>query len=43
MAQDYCFKCGTWTDIDATSKLCGRCYDDWPCGPAPDKPAAPGK
>jgi hypothetical protein len=39
MAEDYCFKCGSWTRIDPSSKLCGRCYDDWPAKdkPAPDK------
>jgi hypothetical protein len=39
MVEDYCFQCGSWTRIDATSKLCRRCYDNWPCGntPTPDK------
>jgi hypothetical protein len=39
MVEDYCFKCGSWTRIDTTSKLCRRCDDSWPCGntPAPDE------
>jgi hypothetical protein len=30
MQENYCFKCGSYTRIDALTKLCGTCYECWP-------------
>jgi hypothetical protein len=35
MHQDYCFRCGCYTRIDETTKLCEPCYQRWAGRPKP--------
>ena len=27
--ENYCFKCGSYTEIDDVTRLCARCYRSW--------------
>ena len=29
MRKHYCFQCGSYTEIDNRTSLCGRCYRGW--------------
>ena len=29
MRENYCYKCGSYTEIDDETRLCVRCYRSW--------------